>query len=566
MARLDRLALVKDVAQIGAVIGREFSYELLAAVAPISANLLGDALEQLVASELVFRRGAPPEATYTFKHALVQDAAYQSLLKSKRQQLHARIAEALEQELPDAAGVGPEVLARHLTDAGLPHRAIPYWRRAGELAAGRSANLEAIAHLSKALDLIGSLPNAEQQLEEELALRLTIGGPLTAIKGYAAPEVEQTYHRAWALCEQVGRPAELFSVLRGLWNCHLLRGELQQAHELSERLVILAEEQGPPLHRALARRALGPTLFYLGRFADAAAVLDEGIAIDDAVESLDGDRANLLLHTERAGVSCRLLSGRALWFLGFPDRALRMVEAGLALAQGLAHANSIGFALAWAGFLHNFRREFAAAQKRAEAAIAFASEHLLPQRLGQATMCRGFALVGLAQQAEGIAQLRTGLAAWNGTGAHLLDTQWLAWIAEAHLRAGEFDAALTALDRAAQTAVAAGDCHYQAELHRLRGGVLVAIGGEAEAGSCFQQAIDTARSQQAKSLELRAATSLARLWAEQGERDKAHDLLAPVYDWFTEGFDTADLKDARALLDELRSGLLEGSDGAAFRW
>jgi predicted ATPase len=551
MARLDRLAPFKEVAQTGAVIGREFSYELLAAISPLSEADLGSALEQLVQSELVFRRGVPPEATYSFKHTLVQDAAYQSLLKSRRQQLHARIAEVLEQQLPDAAGVGLDVLARHLTDAGLPERAIPYWRRAGELAAGRSANLEAIAHLSKGLDLIRTLPDADEQLDEELALRLTIGGPLTAIKGYAAPEVEQTYSRAWALCEQLGRAAELFPVLRGLWNCHLLRGELQQAHDLSERLVQLAEEQGAPLHRALARRALGPTLYYLGRFADAAAVLDEGIAIDDAVAALDGHRADLLLHTESAGVSCRLLSGRALWFLGFPDRALERVEAGLALAQLLAHASSVAFALTWAAFLHNFRREFAAARTQAEAAIACANEHLLPQRLGQATMCRGFALVGLGQQAEGIALLRTGLAAWNRTGAHLLDGQWLGFIAEAHFRAGEFDDALTTLDGADQTAVAAGDCHYQAELYRLRGAVLAATGDRAEAASWFQQAIDMARSQQAKSLELRAATSLARLWQAQGKRAQAHDLLAPVYGWFTEGFETADLKDAKALLDEL---------------
>ena len=431
-------------------------------------------------------------------------------------------------------------------------RAIPYWRRAGELAAGRSANVEAIAHLSKGLELIGTLPDAPQRFDEELALRLAIGGPLMATKGYAAPEVERTYSRAWALCKQLSRSAELFPVLRGLWNCHLLRGELQQAHELSERLVQLAEEEGTPLHRALAQRALGATLYYLGRFADAAAVLDEGIAIDDAVSALDDHRADLLLHTERAGVVCRLLSGRALWFLGFPDRALERIEAGLALGQRLAHASSVAFALGFAALVHNLRREFAAARTRAEAAIAFAGEHRMPQWLAEATMFRGFALVGLGQQAEGIAQLRTGLAAWNGTGAHLLDSQWLGFIAEAHFRMGEYDDALTALDGAARTAVAAGDCHYQAELHRLRGAVLAATGEAGEAASWLHRALDTASSQQAKSLELRAATSLARLLAEQDERQKAYNLLAPVYGWFTEGFDTADLKEAKALLDELR--------------
>jgi class 3 adenylate cyclase/predicted ATPase len=551
MARLDRLAPVKEVAQTAAVIGRAFSYELLAAVAPMSANQLGDAVEQLVNAELVFRRGTAPEATYTFKHALVQDAAYQSLLKSKRQQLHARVAEALEQEFPEVGDTQPEVLARHFTDGGLGERALPYWRRAGELAAGRSANVEAIAHLSSGLELIGTLPNAVEHLDEELTLCLAIGGPLIATKGYAAPAVERTYSRAWALCDQLGQSAELFPVLRGLWHCYFVRGELERAYDLAERLVVLAEEDGTALRRALARRARGATLFCLGRFADTTAAVNEGIAIDDTVATWE-DAAHLVLYTERAGVACRLYSAWSLWFLGFPDRALERVEAGLALSQRLAHVHSVAFALTWAAFLHNFRREFAAAQRRAEAGIALASEHLLPQRLAQATMCRGFALVGLGQQAEGIAQLRTGLAAWNGVGAHLLDTQWLGFTAEAHVLSGQFDDAVTALDRAAEIGAATGDCHYQAELYRLRGVVLAESGEHAEAVSWFHRAIDTARSQQAKSLELRAATSLARLWAAQGKRAEARDLLAPIYGWFTEGFDTADLKDARALLGELR--------------
>jgi predicted ATPase len=550
MARLDRIPEVKEVAQIAACIGREFSHGLLAAVAPISANLLGDALEQLVNSELVFRRGTPPEATYTFKHALVQDAAYQSLLKSKRQKLHARIAQVLEEQLTEAGEAAPEVLARHLTDAGLAARAIPYWRRAGELAAGLSANAEAVAHLSKALELIGTLPNASALLEEELALRMAIGGPLMAIKGYGAPEVEHTYSRAAALCEQLGRSAELFPVLRGLWSYYNVRGELQRAHELAERLVVLADAQGVPLRRALARRALGTALFFLGRFADATAALDEGIAIDDAVAGWEEHRSDLMLYTERASVAGRLYSAWALWFLGFPDRAVGTMEAGFALAQRLAHANSLAFALTRVALLHNLRREFAAAQRRAEAAIDIARQHHMAEWLAQATMCQGFALVGLGQQMEGIAQLRTGLAAWKRVGNRLLDPQWLGYTAEAHLQANQLDDALSALDRAAE-AGATGACHYQAELHRLRGEVLTKTGEDAEAESWFHQAIDSARSQQAKSLELRAATSLARLWRDQDKRNDARDLLAPIYGWFTEGFDTADLTDAKALLDEL---------------
>jgi predicted ATPase len=533
------------------VIGREFSHELLAAVSPLSEADLASALEQLVNSELVFRRGVPPDATYSFKHTLVQDTAYQSLLKSKRQQLHVSIAEALERGVQEVGDTQPEVLARHFTDGGLGERAIPYWGRAGELAAGRSANVEAIAHLSKGLELLATLPDAPERPAEELALRLAIGGPLIATKGYAASEVERTYSRAWALCDQLGQSAELFPVLRGLWHCYFVRGELERAYDLAERLVVLAEEQGTLVHQALARRARGATLFCLGRFADATAAVNEGIAIDDTVAAWQ-DPAHLVLHTERAGVVCRLYSAWSLWFLGFPDRAVEIVEAGVALSQQLAHVHSLALALTWAAFLHNFRREFAAAQRRAEAAIALASEHRMPQRLAQATMCRGFALVGLGHQEEGIAQIRTGLAAWNAVGAHLLDTQWLGFTAEAHVQSGQFDDAVTALDRAAEIGAATGDCHYQAELYRLRGVVLAETGEATEAASWLQRAIDAARSQQAKSLELRAATNLAKLWADHGERQKAHDLLAPIYDWFTEGFDTADLKDAKALLEELR--------------
>jgi class 3 adenylate cyclase/predicted ATPase len=550
MARLDRIPEVKEIAQTAACIGREFDYALLAAIADRPEPGLATTLDRLTAAELIFRRGNPPEARYTFKHALVQDAAYRSLLKSKRQQLHARIAQVLEERLTDAGETGPEVLAQHLTDAGLAGRAIPYWRRAGELAAGRSANAEAVAHLSKALELVGTLPNTATLLEEELALRMAIGGPLMATKGYGAPEVERTYSRASALCDQLGRSAELFPVLRGLWSYYNVRGELQRAHDLAERLVVLADTQGAPLRRALARRALGTALFFLGRFADATAALDEGIAIDDAVAGWEDYRSDLVLYTERASVAGRLYSAWALWFLGFPDRAVGTMEAGFALGQRLAHANSLAFALTRVALLHNLRREFDAARRRAEAAIDIARQHHMAEWLAQATMCRGFALVGLGQQMEGIAQLRTGLAAWNGVGNRLLNPQWLGYIAEAHFRANQLDDALSTLDRAAE-ASATGACHYQAELHRLRGEILTKTGEDSEAVSWFQRAIDIARNQQAKSLELRAATGLARLWAEQGERDKARDLLAPVYGWFTEGFDTPDLTEAKALLDEL---------------
>jgi predicted ATPase len=351
------------------------------------------------------------------------------------------------------------------------------------------------------------------------------------------------------LCDELGRSAELFPVLRGLWNHHMVRGELRRAHDLSARLVVLAEEQRTAV-RAPALRARGTTLVLLGRFADAEAALLEGIAIDDAVADWENP-AHLLPYTERAGVVCRLHLAWTSWFLGFPDRALESVEAGLALGRRLGHVHSLAFALIWAALIHNLRRESAEAGERAEAAIQIACEHRLPQWLALAKICRGYALVGLGQWTVGIGQLQTGLSDWNATGARVLETHWLGFTAEVCAQAGRFDDALAALDRASQTAAATGECHYQAELYRLRGAVLAETGDAAEAASWLHQAIDTAQGQQAKSLELRAATSLARLRRDQGRRAQALNLLAPVYGWFTEGFDTADLTEAKALIDEL---------------
>jgi predicted ATPase len=370
-----------------------------------------------------------------------------------------------------------------------------------------------------------------------------------ANKGFPAAEVERTYSRASALCQQMNRSAELFPALKGLWACYFERGEYQRAYDLATQLVMLADEQ-EDTRRALARRAVAASLFFLGRFADAANAANEGITIDDALATRE-DSAHLLLYTDSAAVVCRLYSAWTLWYLGFPDSALQKVEAGLAIAQRLEHASSIAFALIIAADLHNLRREFELAHRRAEAAIEIAREHRMSEWLGHATSCRGYALVGLGQQAEGIAQIHSGLAAWHVTGGRLLDTQWLGSLAAAHLQAGRFADSLKMLDLAAETAAATGECHYQAELHRLRGTVLAKTGEEAEAASWLEHAIKCAHSQQAKSLELRAATSLARLWADQGKRTQAHDLLAPVYGWFTEGFATADLKDAKTLLDEL---------------
>ena len=550
MARLDRLAPVREIAQIGAVLGREFSHELLAAIAPLGADALLDALAQLMAAELVFRHGIPPHATYTFKHALVQDAAYDSLLKSRRQQLHAQVAYVLQERFPDNVSSQPELLAHHFTEAKLPEQAIAYWRQAGERASGRSANIEAIAHLNKGLELAACLSDARQS-EEELALRIAIAGPLIATKAYSAPEVEWTYSRALDLCERLKREAELFPVLRGLWNCYFVRGELQRGGDLAQRLVVLADEQGDALRRALGRRALGSTLVFLGRFADARESLEQGIALGDAADATGDRRAHVLLYAERPGVVCRLYSAWNHWLLGYPDCALSEINAALVLSQELGHVHGLAFTLNFAAVVHLWRREFGAAQARAEAAITIAREHSLAQWLAMGTMARGVALAGLGQHEEGIAQLHHGFAQWQRIGANLANTKWLGFTAEAHTAAGQIEAAFAALDRADDAAAVTGEAFFQSQLFTVRALLLVKRGLHAEAEAWLHKAIDIARTQSAKSLELRAATVLARLWHDQGRHSDARDLLAQLYGWFVEGFETLDLKEAKALLREL---------------
>ena len=516
---------------------------------PTSLEVLGRTVD-FIAAGLLFRQGTPPHASYLFKHALVQDAAYGTLLRGPRRSLHARIATAMEDRIPEIVETRPELLAHHFAEAKMAERAIQYWLRGGERASERSANIEAIAHLSNGLKLVETLPDTPQRVETEFALQMAIGGPLAATKGYAAPEVERTYLRARELCERLGRSSELFPVLRGLWNHYFTRGELLRGGDLAERLAVLAEEQGRSLQRALAHRSLGSTWFFLGRFSEAREQLDQAIAFDEAVGS-GNRRAYISLYADSPGVIGRLHLSCIQWLLGFPEHAVATLEAGLALGEALATPSFHALALTFSAVVRQWRQEFEAARRQAEAAIAVAREHGLYARLAIGTICRGVALAHLGQHEEGIAEVHAGFACWHGTGARLYDPMWHGFTAEAHAATGQFDAAFAALDRATATAAATAQLFYQAELHRLRGAYYAARGERIEAEVWLKDAIKLARSQAAKSLELRAATSLARLWRAQGKCTEAHDLLAPVYGWFTEGFNTRDLQEAKALLDKL---------------
>jgi predicted ATPase len=548
LARLDRLAPVKEVAQIGAVVGRVFSYDLLAKVSHQPEIQLRASLEELVRSELIFRRGTPPEATYSFKHALVQDAAYESLLKSRRHQLHARIAAVLEEHFPETIANEPEVLAHHLSQAGLYENAVEYWCKAGEIAVRRSANIEAIAHFSKALESLQTQPDSRARAEQELALQMALAVPLIATKGWSAIEVERAYSRAQALCEGLGKLNELFPILRGLWNICLARGQLQKALDLSDRISARAEE---PLQHALSHRARGSTLFFLGRFAEALVETDQAIAIDDALKAADNERTHLFLYGERPGIQSRLYAGWALWFLGFPDRAAARFDTAFALAEKLAHPYTLAMAFCFAAGMRNNRRDFGTALKYADAASHIATKHDLPLWLGESTVAKGYAEANLGKYAEGVAQLRSGISGLHRIGDWHHRSHWLGLLAATYLQGGADRDAETALGEALDVVAKTQEHYYAPELERLKGELFARQGQFDEAAVCFEKALGAAAEMGAKSLELRASMSLARLWSGMGKGAAAYKPLVSTYSWFTEGLDSPDLKDARALLDQL---------------
>jgi len=557
MARLDRLAAVKGLAQLGATLGREFSYALLQAVSPWDEGTLRQGLQQLVAVEFLYQQGLPPQATYLFKHALIQDAAYQSLLRSTRQQYHQRIAQVLEVRFPEICETQPELLAHHYTEAGVLAQAIPYWQRAGLRSVERSANLEAVAHLTKGLELLATLPDTPERVQQELVMQTTLGPALLVTKGQASPEVLQAYARAREICPQAEETPQLFQVLRGLWYFYLIRVELQTARELGEQLLTLAQHIGDTALLLEAHYALGNTVNYLGEFTAARAHFEQGIALYDPQQH----RSHAFRYGQDPGVVCRAYAGMTLWCLGYPDQALRWSREALTLARELEQPFSLVYALFFAAMLHQFRREGPLTQERAEAARALAAEQGFTLWVAWGTIFRGWALTerspapgaGQGQGEEGIAQMQQGLAAWRATGAETLRPYFLALLAEASAQMEQREEGLTLLAEALAVVNDTGERRWEAELYRLKGELLLASSAEhdTEAETWLQRALDVARRQEAKSLELRAAMSLSRLWQQQGKQAEARELLASVYGWFTEGFDTKDLQEAKVLLEAL---------------
>jgi class 3 adenylate cyclase len=545
MARLDRLGpAAKEVAQIGAVLGREFAYELIEPVAQRDEGELQAVLSQLNDAGLLFCRGTAPHSSYLFKHALVQDTAYDTLLRAKRQELHARVAAVLERNFADLVERRPELLAHHLTAAGATERATDQWLKAGQYATARLAHLEAIRHFDRGLEAIATLPEGPARDGRELELQLARGLSLFTAEGFGAAEAPQAYTRARELAERRGDGRQQFMAVYGLWQSANGTGNVIDCRILSNRLQRLTADNADEELRLQAHHSAWATCMFSGEPVAALEHSDAGRRL------YDPERHRLHRHLyggHDPGACARWLGAQMHWMLGFPEKGLASGFEALALAEQIAHPFSVALALQYASMLHLDRGESELALQRIDAVELLAAE----QRLGfvlEPKLLRGAALIAQGAVEEAIVCLREGLALRT---AARLQCYGIARLADALIRRGEHGAALAAVIEGLNAVERTGNRQWEAELHRLKGIALSGLNRLAESQTAIEEAIRIARSQQAKSYELRAATSLARLWGEQGRRAQAHDLLAPVYGWFIEGFGTADLKEAKALLNDL---------------
>jgi class 3 adenylate cyclase/predicted ATPase len=549
LARLDRLAPVREVAQIGAALGRQFSHELIGAVARMPPAQLDEALAQLVGAELIYRRGTSPDAEYTFKHALVQDAAYSTLLRSRRQQLHARIAGTLEERFPDIVAAQPALLAHHCTEAGLTEKAIEYWLAAGRQAWGRSAAAEAVALLHRGLTLVPALPDGDWRRETELDLRIALGPALIMNRGWAAPELAEVYSRARELASTLNRPRALLFALWGQVTDHWARADLKRAQRLAVELRELGETAGDVPMQMLGCEAGGMACFHLGEFTAGRTSLEKGLALYDPAHR--PSYSELLSYD--ALVLLRTVSSWLLACLGHLDQALFQREAALEEARCLSHPPTLAFALGAAAWVTGWcvRLEPGSLLQYADELLALTTERGLGFDRMAALIWRGSSLAALGRADEGIPVLTAGVAGWHELGFTVWRPFLLALLADARRMAGQWQAALEHVTEARRLAEETEARWALAETVRLNGDLLLAMGDRTGAQAGYHEAIAIAQQQRAKLWELRAAVSLARLWRDEGKRTQAHALLAPVYGCFTEGLGTPVLREAKALLDEL---------------
>ena len=556
MARLDRLGPAKDVAQIGAAIGREFSHALLGAVAGKPEAELASALERLIAAGLLFRQGVPPHATYLFKHALVQDAAYGTLLRQPRRALHARIAETLESQFGEIAENQPELLARHCTEAGLIEKAARLWGKAGQRSLERSALIEAAEQLARAADQIATLPATPALRREQIKLQVTLITPLMQVKGYAAPETKAAAERARLLIEQaeaLGEPPEdpllLFSVLYSFCIANLVAFNGDAMRELAAQFLTLAEKQGSTVPLMIGHRLVGMSLLHTGDIAGGRAHHDRAIALYDPAEH------RALATRFGQDVRMALLSYRslALWTLGYPDGAFADANCAIKDAREIGQAATLMYALGLTSWTRILCGNYEAANAQSDEVVFLADEKGALFWKGTGILHQGQVMALTGRASDAVQMITSGLTAYWSTGATVFMPKNLSDLARAYAALDQFDNAWRCIGEAMTAIETTKERWWEAEVNRIAGEVALKSPepDAAKAQAYFERALGVARQQQAKSWELRAAMSMARLWRSQGKPQQARELLAPVYGWFTEGFGTLDLKEAKALLDEL---------------
>ncbi len=549
MARLDRSAEVREVAQIGACIGRDFSYRLLAAVSDLPEDKLRPALDQLIGSELVFHRGEPPDATYSFKHALVQDTAYGSLLKSRRQALHRLLAEILQSQFPERIASEPELAAHHFTSAGLDEQAIGYWLLAAQRAIERFANTEAISHVSRGLALLAALPAGAPRDKQELLLQMALGSALGA-KGYTSQEVGRTFARARELCQQVGEMPQMFPILFGLWIFYIMRAEFQSSHEIADQILQLASKADDPLGILVGNYSLCGTQLFRG---DLPAAVKHGEAAFKRYEKA-WDKRLMAMFGYSPGPGCGDWASIAMWFLGFVGQSREQGRLAEQQAEESGHPLTLATVLAHRAFLEGMRGDVGAALAYSRRTIEVAKETGILIRQAEGELIEGWALARMGESERGIRQIETSLAIWNQIGANIGDPTWMGFLADAHRTAGQLDQAHEVLARAIECVEKYGERLWESGLHRLQGELWLSGSGQnaTRAEACFRKAVDVAQGQAARMLELEAATPLAGLLQQAGRTAEARDVLKPVYSWFTEGFETPQLRSAAMALRALQ--------------
>ena len=549
IARLDRLGSAKTVAQVAAVLGRTFPHELLQAVSPVDTVALDDALARLLEAGLLYEHSPRPQTRYLFKHALIQEAAYQSLLRTTRQRHHRRVAETLAEKFPEVADTQPELLAHHYTEAGLGAQAVPYWLRAGQRAVERSANVEAISHLSRGLGLLREMPEDADRDQREIALLTTLGPPLMAVRGQSAEEVEKVLCRAQELCTRLDDRDQLFKALRGLWRCHQARGDTGRSYELAGDLLHLAERVQDTALFLEAHYARGTALFWRGDLVSAQEHFERVMALYDP----RAHRAHAFVYGSDPDVISRGYAAWTLWYRGLPAQAQHCLDTALSRAEKLAHPYSLAFVLHFVSGFHYFRREPEPTRVWAERTITFSDEHGFPMWSAVGVMLRGWALTAQDRAEEGIAQLRQGLRAWEALGNGVARPHFLTMLARGLAYAGRIDESLATVEEARAIVQRYADrTHEAVDVYLCRGDLLFGMGRYGDAEACFGRALQIARGQDMKIGELRATIGLSRLWPRAGNRTDAYERLSAIYRWFPEGLESSDFRAARACLEELQ--------------